>query len=112
MSRFRPNAVPTRIALDDATIEKLADRIATKVLARLDPPPAPRAEDVESALAAAAAQNGSVSLSPELMRGLVRMVLDNLSGPDTGAVVENLRGLGVLADDGGLPLQTDTLRKA
>jgi hypothetical protein len=104
---MRPHTASTRLVLDDATLDKLADRIADRVVARMS---APKPE-AEAALAQAAMGNGNVSLSPELMRGLVRMVMNNLAEPDTGAVVDNLRTLGVLESDGGLPLQHDTVRK-
>lgn len=110
MSRFRPaGGPPTRVSLDDATIDAIADRVADRVVARLQRVEA--AASADAALAQAAMGSGGVSLSPELMRGLVRMVMDNLSAPDTGSVVDNLRGIGVLHPDGGLPLHQESARK-
>ena len=111
MSKFRPHATARGLAFDDATLDALADRVADRVIQKLEArgvldPVAPE----ETAITRAATNGGSTSLSPELMRGLVRMVMDNLAAPDTGSVVRNLQGLGMMhPDDGGLPLHQDSL---
>lgn len=115
MSRFRPAGAP-RLTLDDATLDALADRVADRVLARLEARGVLDPDPGETALAQAARAGGQVKLSPELMRGLVGMVMDSLAAPDTGSVVSTLQGLGVMhaPDDGGLPLHEEPLgpRKA
>lgn len=108
MSKFRPHAIPRGVALDEATLDALADRVADRVIQKLEARGVLDAGD--TAITRAATEGGSTSLSPELMRGLVRMVMDNLAAPDTGSVVHNLRGLGIMhPDDGGLPLHQDSL---
>lgn len=111
MSKFRPHAIPRGIAIDDATLDALAERVADRVIRKLeDRGVIDRPSPADTAIARAATDGGNVNLSPELMRGLVRMVMDNLAAPDTGSVVRNLQDLGVMhTNDGGLPLHQDRL---
>ena len=108
MSKFRPHAIPRGVALDDATLDALADRVADRVIQKLEARGV--LDPAETAITRAATDGGSTNLSPELMRGLVRMVMDNLAAPDTGSVMRNLQGLGVMhPGDGGLPLHEDPI---